>query len=66
MGGYAHRFRKPLLARCRELPFVPPPSQCFNQLDGDDKTLAAELCAATLGLQRLAAGIHDFEVADET
>src|SRR5882762_9876565 len=65
VGGYAHRFRKPLLARCRELPFVPPPAQCFNQLHGDDETLAGKLCTAALGLQRLAARIDDFEITDE-
>ena len=34
-------------------------------MNGSDQSLACELGVATLGLQRIAAGVHDFKVTDD-
>ena len=42
----------------------PTASKGFDELNGGYKTLAGELRIAPLGLQRLPARVHHFEIAD--
>ncbi len=43
----------------------PAAAEGFDELDGGDEALAGELGFGALGVQGVAAGIDDFEVADD-
>src|SRR5262245_32537555 len=45
------------------LAFTPATSQGLNEVDGGDFSLPSNLRVGTLSLQRLAIGVHHFEVA---
>src|SRR2546426_731115 len=55
-------------ARQRSLSRVVLPSAAegFDQLHGGDQALSGELGVGALGLKRVAAGVHDFEITHDT
>src|SRR5436309_2609653 len=46
--------------------FGPAPAKGFDELNGRNQALAGKLRVGALGLKRFAAGIHHFEVTDDT
>src|SRR5437016_11151497 len=50
---------------CNKLSLAPTAAEGFDELNGDDEALAGELGAAAFGLERVAAGVHDFNIADD-
>ena len=54
-----------MAAPCRDQRFGPTATQGLDKLDGGVQALADELGVGAFGLERFAAGVHDFEIAHE-
>src|SRR5438093_4437242 len=47
-------------------PLTPPSTQRLDELHRSNQSLPAQRCLATLGLQRLPAGVHHFQITHQT